>query len=40
MNPGGEKPFLENEGLQQDSLEKRMEQLESFIAKVEESPVR
>jgi len=40
MGPGVEKPLFENEGLLQDSLEKRMEQLESFIAKVEESQVK
>ena len=40
MSPGLEKPFVENEGLQQDSLEKRMEQLQSFMAKVEESQAR
>ncbi|UCE82955.1 MAG: hypothetical protein JSV47_14925 [Deltaproteobacteria bacterium] len=40
MGPGVEKPNLENEGLLQDSLEKRMEQLESFIAKIEESQVK
>lgn len=40
MGPGIEKPLLENERLLRESLEKRMEQLQSFMAKVEESQVR
>jgi len=40
MSPGLEKPFVENERLPQGSLEKRMEQLQGFIAKVEESQAR
>lgn len=40
MSPGLEKPFVENERLPQGSLEKRMEQLQGFIAKVEESQTR
>jgi hypothetical protein len=40
MDSGIEKPLLENERVLQDSLEKRMEQLQSFMAKVEESQVR
>jgi hypothetical protein len=40
MSPGLEKPFAENERLLQDSLEKRMEQLQGFIEKVEESQAR
>jgi hypothetical protein len=40
MSPGLEKPFVEKERLTQGSLEKRMEQLQGFIAKVEESQTR
>ena len=40
MSPGLEKPFVKNERLPQGSLEKRMEQLQGFIAKVEESQAR
>ena len=40
MSPGLEKPFVENEGLLQDSLEKLLEQLQNFMAKVEESQTR
>ena len=40
MSPGLEKPFVEKEGLLQDSLEKRLEQLQNFMAKVEESQMR
>ena len=40
MSPGLEKPFVENEGLLQESLEKRLEQLHNFMAKVEESQTR
>jgi hypothetical protein len=40
MVPGLEKPFVENEGSMQDSLEKRLEQLQNFMAKVDESQVR
>lgn len=40
MSPGLEKPFVENEGLLQESLEKRLEQLQNFMAKVEESQMR
>jgi hypothetical protein len=37
---GSEKKFLENQGLLQDTPEQRMERLQDFIAKVEESQVR
>ena len=40
MSAGLDKPFVENERLLQDSLEKRKEQLQSFMAKVEESQAR
>ena len=40
VSPGLEKEFGENERLPQDSLEKRMEQLQGFIARVEESQAR
>jgi hypothetical protein len=40
ISPGLEKPFVEKERLPQDSLEKRMEQLQGFMAKVEESQAR
>jgi hypothetical protein len=40
MGPGREKSSLEDERLLQDPLEKRMEQLQSFITKVEESQIR
>ena len=40
MSPGLEKPFVENERLPQGSLEKRMEQLQNFMAEVEESQTR
>ena len=38
--PGLEKAFVENEGLTEDSLEKRLEQLQNFMAEVEESQMR
>ena len=40
MVPSLEKPFVENEELTQDSLEKRLEQLQNFMAKVDESQMR
>jgi hypothetical protein len=40
MGRGIEKELVENERLLRDSLEKRMEQLQNFMAKVEESEVR
>ena len=40
MVPGLEKPFVENEELTEDSLEKRLEQLQNFVAKVDESQMR
>lgn len=40
MSPGLEKPFVANERLLQDSLEKRLEQLQNFMAEVEESQTR
>ena len=40
MSPGLKQPFVENERLLKDSLEKRLEQLQGFIAKFEESQVR
>jgi len=40
MVPHLEKPFVENERLIQDSLEKRLEQLQNFMAQVEESQMR
>jgi len=39
MGPGREKSSLENERLLQDPLEKRIEQLQNFITKVEGSQV-
>ncbi|MCG6917012.1 MAG: hypothetical protein LJE89_05620 [Deltaproteobacteria bacterium] len=40
MVPGLEKPFVENEELTEDSPEKLLEQLQNFVAKVDESQMR